>query len=134
VINAKLNNKLYITDTLDTAEIEFLSLYFKDTMCIRSEIKHTTFLPMIYKELETVTIPRIKVVQAYRKFINKHKELNRINSIILESFWRDNPPWEITIDKEDVDKVELLKTLKEKGYFVSIVCEDELSYDLKIEI
>ena len=135
MINAKLNDKLYITTGLSVDEVEFLSLYFKDAMCIRYEFENrTTFLPMIYKELETVTIPSTKVVLAYRQFISSHKESNRINGIILESFWNNNPPWEMSIDKDDVDKVNLFETLKQKGYLVNIVCEDDLSYDLKIEI
>lgn len=129
----KASCEVYYTTELNDDEVEFLSLFFKDHACIRKNGIHTTIMPMNYKELETVIIPSVKIVKEYQKYIDEHKDVNRINNIFMENFW-SKPPWEFSIDKDDIEKVDLINSLEKKGYTVTIVEQDELSYDLKVEI
>lgn len=133
-IEAKTFDRVCTVSDLSEYEVEFLSLYFKDLMCIRYEKGNTCIMPILYRELETVIIPRVEIVKIYKEYIESHKELNRINNIFLESFWDSNPPWTFSIDKEDIKKTNIINSMESKGYTVSILEEDESSCDLEISI
>lgn len=127
---------IYHADDLTEPEIEFVSLYFKDTLCLRvietsNGVFNVTLLSLKYRDLETIIIPRVEVTELYRKFINEHRETNRIKSIFMELYWNE-PPWIFSIDK-DSEELKLVEELREKGYRVDILEEDETSLDLKVE-
>lgn len=133
-IEAKTFDRIYTVPDLTDCEVEFLSLYFRDIMCIRYEKGNASIMPINYRELETVIIPRVEVVNTYKEYIEKHKEINRINNMFIESFWSSSPPWTFSIDKEDIKKSNIIQTMESKGYKVSILEEDELSCDLEVSI
>jgi len=138
VLDSITNRRIYKHNNarieLNQDEIDFLSIYFRDIVCIRNEFGSVCFMPIEYKELETVSIPSVYVIDAYKNYIKTHKETNRIKRDFLESMWSSNPPWEFSIDKEDLEKVDLVSILKNKGYRVEVLNEDESSLDLKVEI